>query len=207
MMALSATYLSWIDQMDFDKSDGLIPAVVQDYLSGEVLMLAYVNAEAFRETVQSGNATFFSRSKNRLWTKGEQSGHFLRVQEMVLDCDKDTLLMRVNPNGPACHKGTRTCFGDGSNKGFVYRLQDTIARREAEPSAGSYTSRLLEQGVNKVAQKVGEEAVELVIEAMDDNDEQFLNEAADLLYHYLILLRQRQFNLEDVEGVLRRRAK
>jgi len=193
--------------IDFDKGNGLVPVVVQDANTLQVLMLGYMNEEALEKTKAEGKVTFFSRSKNRLWTKGETSGNYLWVCETQADCDDDTILIKAKPDGPTCHKGTTSCFGGSSAKGFTYSLQDTISQRLENGNESSYTKKLVEKGINKVAQKVGEEAVELVIEAKDENDELFLNEAADLLYHYLILLRAKGFQLEDVENVLKSRSK
>jgi phosphoribosyl-ATP pyrophosphohydrolase/phosphoribosyl-AMP cyclohydrolase len=192
---------------NFDKGDGLLPVIIQDARSNQVLMLGYMNEEAFKKTKADGLVTFFSRSKNRLWTKGESSENYLKVESMALDCDQDTLLIKAEPQGPTCHLGTTSCFGDEETKGFLYKLQQTIHGRIAEDDANSYTNKLFKRGINKVAQKVGEEAVELVIEAKDDNDELFKNEAADLLYHLLILLRAKNFTLEDIEEVLLSRVK
>ena len=192
---------------NFTKGDGLLPVIIQDARSNQVLMLGYMNEEAFTKTKAEGRVTFFSRSKNRLWTKGEESGNFLTVESMALDCDQDTLLVKAEPHGPTCHLGTTSCFGDEETKGFLYKLQQTIHGRIADDDANSYTNKLFKRGINKVAQKVGEEAVELVIEAKDENDELFKNEAADLLYHLLILLRAKNFTLEDIEEVLLSRVK
>ncbi|MFN2424157.1 MAG: bifunctional phosphoribosyl-AMP cyclohydrolase/phosphoribosyl-ATP diphosphatase HisIE [Cryomorphaceae bacterium] len=193
--------------LDFDKTDGLIPAIIQDDFSQKVLMLGYMNAEALEKTEKEGRVTFYSRSKKRLWTKGETSGNFLEVQSITADCDNDTLLIRVLPKGPVCHTGTDTCFGNSDAQGFLRNLEATIADRHANPSESSYTASLFAEGINKVAQKVGEEAVELVIEAKDDNRDLFLAEAADLLFHYLVLLRAKGVDLEEVEGALRKRIK
>lgn len=192
---------------NFTKGEGLLPVIIQDDRSNQVLMLGYMNEEAFNKTKNEGRVTFFSRSKNRLWTKGEESGNYLSVKSMALDCDQDTLLVKAEPHGPTCHLGTTSCFGDEETKGFLYKLQQTIHGRIADDDANSYTNKLFKRGINKVAQKVGEEAVELVIEAKDDNDELFKNEAADLLYHLLILLRAKNFSLEDIEEVLLSRVK
>ncbi|HKL02499.1 MAG TPA: bifunctional phosphoribosyl-AMP cyclohydrolase/phosphoribosyl-ATP diphosphatase HisIE [Cryomorphaceae bacterium] len=192
--------------IEFDKSpDGLVPAIIQDDLSQKVLMLGYMNAEALEKTRREGRVTFYSRSKKRLWTKGESSGNYLNLRSVDVDCDADALLIRVLPEGPVCHKGTDTCFGDSDAKGFLTKLEDVIATRHAHSSEGSYTSSLFEQGINKVAQKVGEEAVELVIEAKDNNRELFLGEAADLMFHYLVLLRAKDVKLKDVEEELKMR--
>ncbi len=194
-------------KIDFDKTNGLVPVIIQNYKTLQVLMLGYMNAEAFEKTKAEGKVTFFSRSKNRLWTKGEESGNFLYVKELMVDCDQDTLLIKADPVGPTCHKGTTTCWGDETAKGFVYDLEATINKKIDEDDPNSYTNELFKRGINKVAQKVGEEAVEVVIEAKDDNDDLFKNEAADLLYHYLILLKVKGVELEDIEGVLKERSR
>lgn len=195
-------------QPDFSKLDGLIPAVIQDYYTKNVLMVGFMNKEALDSTMASGKVTFFSRTKKRLWVKGETSGNFLNVKSMELDCDQDTLLVKAIPAGPVCHKGNPTCFGDKQNSSTDLEfLQRVIQARKAAPNPKSYTSQLFAKGINKVAQKVGEEAVELVIEAKDDDDKLFLNEAADLMYHYLVLLAAKDFTLEDVIQVLRERHK
>lgn len=193
--------------LDFAKGEGLVPVVIQHYETLHVLMLGYMNEEALEKTRHEGRVTFFSRSKNRLWTKGETSGNFLWVKEIREDCDSDALLIKVLPQGPVCHTGANSCFREESPKGFLYQLEQTIARRIAEGGEESYTARLVRRGINKVAQKVGEEAVELVIEAKDDNEQLFKNEAADLLYHLLILLKVKNTPLEEVEEVLRERAR
>lgn len=186
----------------FNATDGLIPAIIQDNTTNHVLMLGYMNSEAFEQTKRENRVTFFSRSKQRLWTKGETSGNFLEVVSIKIDCDSDTLLITVNPVGPTCHTGTTTCFGEPNSKGFLYELERTIDQRISSNDPNSYTNKLFQRGINKVAQKVGEEAVELVIEAKDDNRELFLNESADLLYHFLILLRAKNVALSEVEEVL-----
>ena len=192
--------------IDFAKySDGLVPAIIQDASTKKVLMLGFMNAEALEKTKQTGKVTFFSRSKNRLWTKGEESGNFLALKEITADCDNDTLLIKADPAGPVCHTGADTCFNEANNKDFLLTLTDTIKRRYEDRSDNSYTSSLFDKGINKVAQKLGEEAVELVIESKDDNDELFLNEAADLLFHYMILLQAKGFTLENVKKVLESR--
>lgn len=191
----------------FDNNTGLVPVIIQDYLNQKVLMLGYMNQEAFDKTISEKKVTFFSRSKNRLWTKGETSGNFLELIDWKIDCDQDTILIKAKPLGPTCHNGTTTCFAEESSKGFLYELQQTISDKIDDNDESSYTNELYKRGINKVAQKVGEEAVELVIEAKDDNDELFLNEAADLMYHYLILLKAKGFTLEDVEQVLKSRSK
>jgi phosphoribosyl-ATP pyrophosphohydrolase/phosphoribosyl-AMP cyclohydrolase len=191
--------------MKIDFSKGLVPAVIQDSNTLQVLMVGFMNEESFRKTQDDGRVTFFSRSKNRLWTKGETSGNFLYVKEILADCDNDTILIKADPVGPACHTGSTSCFGEETSKGFLYELQDVIKGRIENNAGDSYTNKLFRKGVNKVAQKVGEEAVELVIEAKDDNLDLFRNEAADLLYHFLILLKTKNVKLEDVEQVLKDR--
>ena len=190
---------------DFNKTNGLIPVIIQDEVTLQVLMLGYMNEEAFNKTINDQKVTFFSRSKNRLWTKGETSGNFLWVKDIRLDCDEDTLLILAKADGPTCHKGTVSCFNTEAKKGFLYRLEQTIQERIDGNVEDSYTNQLYRRGINKVAQKVGEEAVELVIEAKDNNAELFKNEAADLLYHYLILLKAKGFTLEEIEEVLKAR--
>ncbi|PHR35606.1 MAG: bifunctional phosphoribosyl-AMP cyclohydrolase/phosphoribosyl-ATP diphosphatase [Fluviicola sp.] len=186
----------------FNQNDGLIPVIIQDNTTNNVLMLGYMNSEAFEQTKRENRVTFFSRSKQRLWTKGETSGNFLDVISIQLDCDSDTLLIKVNPIGPTCHTGTKTCFGETDSKGFLYELERTIDQRISSDDPNSYTNQLFKRGINKVAQKVGEEAIEVVIEAKDDNRDLFLNESADLLYHFLILLRAKNTTLSDVETML-----
>ncbi|HEY9168681.1 MAG TPA: bifunctional phosphoribosyl-AMP cyclohydrolase/phosphoribosyl-ATP diphosphatase HisIE [Lutibacter sp.] len=195
--------------IDFNKnSNQLVPAIIQDKTTKNVLMLGYMNQAAFDKTIETNQVTFFSRTKNRLWTKGEESGNFLNVVSIQNDCDEDTLLIQVNPVGPTCHKGTDTCWGETNNSsfGFLSKLEEVIkSRREAADSEKSYVASLFEQGINKIAQKVGEEAVEIVIEAKDNNTELFLNEGADLLFHYLILLQAKGFILNDVVKILEKR--
>lgn len=192
---------------DFLKyADGLIPVIIQDAQTSKVLMLGFMNQQAYDQTVQSGRVTFYSRSRQALWTKGETSGHFLDVREIRQDCDRDTLLIRVNPHGPVCHTGSDTCFGEENQLGLLERLEKTIHQRFENKQEGSYVSSLAGKGINKIAQKVGEEAVELVIEAKD-NDPCFLNEGADLLFHFLVLLRAKGFGLQDVLQVLASREK
>jgi phosphoribosyl-ATP pyrophosphohydrolase/phosphoribosyl-AMP cyclohydrolase len=191
--------------IDFKKGEGLVPAVIQDSCTMQVLMVGYMNEEAYSKTVSEGRVTFFSRSRQSLWTKGETSGNFLTVKEILPDCDSDALLIRVEPAGPVCHTGTNSCFGDRETKGFLYRLEKIIGERISENAADSYTNKLFHKGINKIAQKVGEEAVELVIEAKDDNIDLFRNEAADLLYHLLVLLRARSTTLSEIEEVLSQR--
>lgn len=191
--------------IDFDKGNGLVPVIIQDTNTLQVLMLGYMNEEAYQKTQTEKRVTFYSRSKNRLWTKGEESGNFLDVEDIQLDCDSDTLLIKTIPNGPTCHTGSTSCFKEETAKGFLYQLESTIQQRIDENTQDSYTNKLYRRGINKVAQKVGEEAVELVIEAKDDNDNLFKNEAADLLYHFLILLKAKGTNLEEIEEVLKGR--
>ncbi len=192
---------------DFTKFlDGLVPAIAQDAHTGRVLMLGYMNKEALNETLASGKVTFFSRSKFRLWTKGEESGHFLLLQSIKNDCDQDALLLSVLPQGPVCHTGADTCWNERNEGfGFLQHLENTIAERILNPTEASYTASLMKRGINKVAQKVGEEAVELVIEAKDDNRELFLGEAADLIFHLLVLLKAKEVSLSEVEAVLKER--
>jgi phosphoribosyl-ATP pyrophosphohydrolase/phosphoribosyl-AMP cyclohydrolase len=193
---------------DFQKyPDGLVPVIVQDYESLVILMLGFMNEEAFAKTQLEGKVSFFSRSKQRLWTKGETSGNFLLVKEMLGDCDNDTLLIKARPVGPVCHTGQDTCFGELNKRFSLAHLERVIKERKNSPKPGSYTSALFEKGMNKIAQKVGEEAIELVIESKDNNDERFLNEAADLLFHYLILLQAKNHKLDDVVQVLAKRHK
>lgn len=194
-------------KLNFEKSNGLIPVIIQDDKTLQVLMLGYMNEEAYRLTLKENKVTFFSRSKNRLWTKGESSGNFLHVKDVKIDCDQDTILIKARPEGPTCHKGSVSCFNENTSKGFLYKLEETIQERIERNDETSYTNQIFRKGINKVAQKVGEEAVELVIEAMDQNDELFKNEAADLLYHFLILLKAKNMNLEEIEQVLEMRVK
>jgi phosphoribosyl-ATP pyrophosphohydrolase/phosphoribosyl-AMP cyclohydrolase len=195
--------------VDFNKySDGLVPAIIQDASTNKVLMLGFMNQEALIKTNELKKITFFSRSKNRLWTKGEESGHFLFVEEIKLDCDRDTLLIKVNPAGPVCHTGADTCWGEKNEPGdFLIELENIIEERKNNPNESSYTSSLFKKGINKVAQKVGEEAVEMIIEAKDNNAGLFKNEAADLLFHYLILLQAKAFKLDDIVDILKERHK
>jgi len=180
--------------------------IIQNSMTLQVLMLGYMNEEALKKTKEEARVTFFSRSKNRLWTKGEESGNFLFVKEILEDCDGDTILIMVDPVGPTCHKGSTSCFNTETAKGFIYELEKTINQRIDENIEGSYTNELFRKGINKLAQKVGEEAVELVIESKDDNGELFVNEAADLLYHLLILLKAKGFSFEDIEEELKERS-
>ena len=191
--------------IDFNKGNGLVPVIIQNSSSLQVLMLGYMNKEAYAKTVAEGIVTFFSRSKNRLWTKGETSGHNLRVKNVHIDCDQDTILIQVFPKGPVCHEGTISCFKSDNRNLFLYALESTINQRILDGEEMSYTYRLFQKGINKVAQKVGEEAVELIIEAKDDDLDLFKNEAADLLFHYLILLRTKGVSLSDIEDVLKER--
>src|SRR6056297_2406476 len=195
--------------MDFDKMEGLVPAIIQDANSAKVLMLGFMNREAYEKTRSEGRVTFYSRTRKRLWTKGEESGNFLDVKEIIGDCDDDTLLIKVQPHGPVCHTGADTCFSEKNDPdiSFLRQLQDLIAERKKKMPANSYTTKLFEAGINKIAQKVGEEAVELVIESKDDDDTLFLNESADLVYHLLVLLTQKGFDLADVVKVLEERHK
>jgi len=193
---------------DFSKyADGLVPAIIQDAGTGVVLMLGFMNDAAFTKTKTEGRVSFYSRSRDRLWTKGETSGNFLQVQEVLTDCDNDTILVKVYPEGPVCHTGQDTCFNE-TNTGFsLQRLEAVIADRRQQAPAHSYTASLFAKGINKIAQKVGEEAVELVIESKDENPDRFLDEAADLLFHYLILLQAKDFTLQDVTDRLAKREK
>lgn len=193
-------------KIDFNKGDGLVPVVIQNANTLQVLMLGYMNEEAYQKTLSENIVTFFSRSKNRLWTKGEESGNTLMVQDIMIDCDNDTILISAIPKGPTCHTGATTCFNDETSKGFLYQLEDTISQRIDDNDEKSNTNQLYRRGINKVAQKVGEEAVELVIEAKDNDDDLFKNEAADLMYHYLILLKAKGFKMEDIEAVLEERS-
>ncbi|WKV10681.1 bifunctional phosphoribosyl-AMP cyclohydrolase/phosphoribosyl-ATP diphosphatase HisIE [Marivirga harenae] len=189
---------------DFSKGEnGLLPAVIQDNVTGKVLMLGYMNAEALEKTQSTGKVTFFSRSKQRLWTKGESSSNFLHLVDISLDCDQDSFLIKVNPDGPTCHTGADTCWGEKNEGiGFIKQLEAVIEERKNGDSEKSYVKSLFEKGINKIAQKVGEEAVEVVIEAKDDNEELFLNESADLLFHYLILLQAKGYKIQDVVKIL-----
>lgn len=193
--------------MDYDKMNGLIPAVIQDARTNRVLMLGFMNKEAYRKTKKEGKVTFYSRTKDRLWTKGEESGNFLYVKEILKDCDKDTLLIKAEPAGPVCHLGQDTCFNEKNNveSDFLNSLQGLIQQRKRDMPKDSYTTKLFAKGINKIAQKVGEEAVELVIEAKDDDADLFLNEAADLMYHFLVLLTEKGFELDDVAKILESR--
>jgi phosphoribosyl-ATP pyrophosphohydrolase/phosphoribosyl-AMP cyclohydrolase len=196
-------------KIDFKKQNGLVPAIIQDNETQKVLMLGYMNEESLKKTEESGKVCFYSRSRKTLWTKGETSGNFLFVKDIKADCDKDTLLIQASPVGPVCHTGSDTCW-DEKNKGgiqFLEKLEQVIENRKSSTAEKSYTKSLFDKGINKIAQKVGEEAVELVIEAKDDNDELFVNEAADLMFHYLILLNKKGFRLSDIVKVLEGRHK
>src|SRR5436190_17486529 len=193
--------------VDFKKySDGLVPAIVQDYFTHKVLMMGFMDNEAFKKTETSGKVTFYSRSKKRLWTKGEESGNFLEVKSVAADCDHDTLLIKANPLGPVCHTGADTCWSEKNHQeDFLYYLEDIINLRSKASPEDSYVAKLFAKGINKIAQKVGEEAVEMVIEAKDSNEELFLNEAADLLFHYLVLLNAKGYKLHNVVDILQKR--
>lgn len=194
---------------DFNKNiDGLVPAIIQDANTGKVLMLGYMNETAYEQTLATKRVTFYSRSRQCIWVKGETSGNFLTLDSILIDCDNDSLLVKAIPAGPTCHTGADTCF-DEKNEAplFIQQLEQVIAQRKSVPSDNSYTSGLFKRGINKIAQKVGEEAVELVIEAKDNNDDLFKNEAADLLFHFLILLQAKNFTLSDIDDVLRKRSK
>ena len=196
-------------KLDFDKVDGLIPAIIQDNVTNKVLMLGYMNEEALNKTQETGKVTFFSRTKQRLWTKGEESGNFLKLVSLAIDCDNDTLLIKVNPVGPVCHTGNDTCWNE-SNQGdiaFLNYLQKFIEQRYNEMPEGSYTTTLFNKGVNRMAQKVGEEAVETVIEATNGTEEGFLYEASDLVYHLIVLLRSKGYSLDDIGRELKKRHK
>ena len=191
--------------IDYSKNNGLVPAIIQDVSTKTVLMLGYMNEEALKKTLETKLVTFNSRSKQRLWTKGEESGNVLRLIDLKVDCDNDTLLISVNPEGPTCHKGSDTCWNENNtqNFGFLTHLEDVIASRKNNANKEtSYVASLFAEGINKIAQKVGEEAIETVIEAKDSNDDLFLNESADLLFHYLILLQAKGFKLNDITEVL-----
>jgi phosphoribosyl-ATP pyrophosphohydrolase/phosphoribosyl-AMP cyclohydrolase len=196
--------------VDFTKSkEGLVPAIIQDATTAKVLMLGYMNAEALQQTQHTQRVTFFSRSKKRLWTKGEESGHFLELVDIRIDCDNDTLLIQANPKGSTCHTGADTCWNEKNTAsfGFLSELEETINDRKQNDQDASYIASLFRKGINKIAQKVGEEAVETVIESKDNNSDLFLNESADLLFHLLILLQAKGYRLEDVVGILEQRKK
>ncbi|MBR5324851.1 MAG: bifunctional phosphoribosyl-AMP cyclohydrolase/phosphoribosyl-ATP diphosphatase HisIE [Muribaculaceae bacterium] len=196
-------------KLDFEKMGGLIPAIIQDSCTGKVLMLGFMNEEALAKTEETGKVTFYSRTKNRLWTKGETSGNFLNVVSIAVDCDNDTLLIKVKPVGPVCHTGSDTCFGEVNDTDlfFLSYLQDFIDKRKAEMPEGSYTTSLFKKGVNRMAQKVGEEAVETVIEATNGTDEGFLYEASDLIYHLIVLLTSKGHRIEELAQELKKRHK
>jgi phosphoribosyl-ATP pyrophosphohydrolase/phosphoribosyl-AMP cyclohydrolase len=197
--------------LNFSKSpDGLLPAIIQDAATQKVLMLGFMNEEAYQQTLTTKKVTFFSRTKQRIWVKGETSGNFLELIDVRIDCDQDTLLIQVKPVGVVCHTGADTCFNESNQRNnlqFLAHLESVIKSYHSNPQEGSYTSSLFKKGINKVAQKVGEEAVELLIEAKDNNDDLFKNEAADLLYHYLVLLTAKGFSLADITAVLEKRQK
>jgi phosphoribosyl-ATP pyrophosphohydrolase/phosphoribosyl-AMP cyclohydrolase len=193
--------------VDFEKGNGLVPVIIQDNNTHQVLMLGFMNADALKKTETEGKVTFFSRSRNQLWTKGETSGNFLIVKEITTDCDRDSLLIKVDPTGPVCHTGLKSCFGEEVSKGFIYSLERIVNQRIDEDIKDSYTNKIFRKGINKAAQKVGEEAVELIIEAKDENPELFKNEAADLIYHLLILLRLKNISFSDIEEILKSRHK
>lgn len=196
-------------QLDFDKMGGLVPAIIQDDVTQKVLMLGFMNEEALRKTLETGRVTFFSRTKGRLWTKGEESGHFLLVKSVQKDCDNDTLLIKATPCGPVCHTGADTCFGEtnSNDMAFITYLQDFIERRKTEMPEGSYTTSLFNSGINRMAQKVGEEAVETVIEATNGSDDRLIYEASDLLYHLIVLLTSKGYRIEDLARELKKRHK
>jgi phosphoribosyl-ATP pyrophosphohydrolase/phosphoribosyl-AMP cyclohydrolase len=196
-----------VNSIDFSKANGLVPCIVQDAESNIVLMLGFMNVEALEKTMAEKKVTFFSRSKQRLWTKGETSGNFFNLVDILKDCDDDSLLVKVQPTGPACHTGADTCFNEKNTQWNLASLEKIIDSRKSNPVKGSYTTLLFESGMNKIAQKVGEEAVELVIEAKDTNDELFLNEAADLMFHYLVLLKAKGHSLDAVVDILEKRHK
>lgn len=193
--------------IDFNKyADGLAPAVIQDHQTQKVLMLGFMNAAALQKTMETGKVTFYSRSKQRLWTKGEESGNYMELRSIASDCDDDTLLIKVHPTGPVCHTGSDTCWNERNHPDdFLLYLEDIIRLRKDSNDEKSYVRSLFQKGINKIAQKVGEEAVELVIEAKDNDDEKFLNEAADLLFHYLVLLNSKGFTLQNVKDILKQR--
>jgi phosphoribosyl-AMP cyclohydrolase / phosphoribosyl-ATP pyrophosphohydrolase len=193
--------------IDFDKSDGLVPVIIQDEQTLEVLMLGYMNREAYDKTVAENIVTFFSRSKNRLWTKGEISQHFLHVKSIHQDCDNDTLLIKVNADGPTCHTGSRSCFKTEYNQNFILQLEQIVNDRYENPQEGSYVSKLHEKGLNKIAQKVGEEAVETVIAALAQTETEMIDETSDLVFHLIVLLREKGLNLETIAKNLEERHK
>jgi phosphoribosyl-ATP pyrophosphohydrolase/phosphoribosyl-AMP cyclohydrolase len=205
---MNTTDTDLLSRLNFSKSsDGLLPVVVQDIATSKVLMLGYMNMEALEQTMKTGLVTFYSRSKGRLWVKGETSKHYLHVNKIIGDCDDDTLLIKASPAGPVCHTGADTCFNEKNRieEDFLYQLERIIADRKANTQATSYTSSLFQEGINKIAQKVGEEVIELIIEAKDNNEELFKNEAADLIFHLLVLLQQKNCPLNDIMDVLKER--
>ena len=193
--------------IDFEKGNGLVPVIIQHYQTNTVLMLGYMNEEALQKTKEIGKATFFSRSKNRLWTKGETSGNHLIVKDILIDCDQDTILIKADPIGPTCHTGSDTCFNEvvNTNDDFLYQLEEIITDRKNNPTDKSYTASLFQKGINKIAQKVGEEATEVVIEAMDNNNKLLKEETSDLIYHLLVLLAEKEISLAEISEVLRKR--
>ena len=193
--------------IDFSKSDGLVPVVIQDEQTLEVLMLGYMNAEALEKTQAEGKVTFFSRSKNRLWTKGEESGNFLFVKSIHIDCDNDTILIKSNPVGPTCHTGSRSCFKTEYNQNFIFQLENIITDRYENPVEGSYINKMRSKGLNKIAQKVGEEGVETVIAALAETEEEFIGEASDLVFHLLFLLKEKGLSIQDIAKNLESRHK
>jgi phosphoribosyl-AMP cyclohydrolase / phosphoribosyl-ATP pyrophosphohydrolase len=195
-----------ITTLDFEKEKGLLPAIIQDNVSNQVLMLGYVNEEALRITLETNQVTFYSRSKNRLWTKGETSGNFFEVVSVTADCDQDSILLKVIPIGPACHTGSISCFNE-KQEGFLFKLEQIIEQRKEAKDSNSYVSGLFKKGLNKIAQKVGEEGVETVIAAINESDENFMNEASDLMFHLLILLQQKGKSLDDIQNTLLKRHK
>ena len=194
-------------EIDFNKGDGLVPVIIQDEQTLEVLMLGYMNEEAFAKTKEEKKVTFFSRSKNRLWTKGEESGNFLYVKTIHIDCDNDTLLVKVKPAGPTCHTGSRSCFSTDYNQNFILKLEEIIAGRYENPVEGSYVNSLHKKGINRIAQKVGEEGVETVIAALNQTEEDLINEASDLVFHLLVLLREKNIDLKTIASNLAQRHK
>jgi len=196
-----------MNALNFDKQNGLLPCIIQDATTNKVLMLGFMNKEAYEKTLEEKRVTFYSRTKERLWTKGETSGNYLEVVDISVDCDQDTLLIKANPTGPVCHTGADTCFTESNSEWTLTQLEKLIQQRKANPKEGSYTTSLFNLGINKIAQKVGEEAVELIIEAKDHDQSKFLNEAADLMYHFLVLLAAKDASLADVEKILSERHK
>ena len=196
-----------MNKLNFNKGNGLVPAVIQDSTTLQVLMVGFMNDEALEKTIREGRVTFFSRSKFRLWTKGETSGNYLTVKNITADCDNDSLLIMVDPAGPVCHTGNNSCFDNDSSRGFLFELEKIVSKRIDDNVQDSYTNKIFREGINRAAQKVGEEAVELIIESKDNNPERFRNEAADMLYHLLILLKCKGITLSEIEGVLNERHK